>query len=277
MPVTETKQNSILTFVYDELRPHDEFLSRTTIKRGPDRIPDSSDKTTDPNFVNDDFEMIRLQTSKTKHDHPVLENIDKIPFIEKLQAKPKDSPGKDQEVGEKEEDKFIGHKLTTAIEKELVDVNYNNFFYNDEYKEVTTKKPSESPVHYVPDEYDDKSKDKEVNSMSANDKIEGPEATDDTKKSKLEKDVIYRYNQDLETETLRRTPAKNISFNKDVSNVEAISNKSVFIPTEPRTQTPKDVIKIEKRRQKCSMLKLRQLNFNSPRTLPEVIFQVIIF
>lgn len=268
MPLTETKQNSILTFVYDELRPHDEFLSRTTIKRDPDRIPDPPDKTSDPNFVNDNFEMIRFQTSKTKHDHPALANVDKVPFIETLQAKPKNPLGKDQEVEEKEEDKFLGHKLTTKIEKELADINYNNFFYNDEYKEVTTRRSSESSVHYVPDEYDDKSKDKELNSMSANDKIEGPESTDDTKQSKPGKDVIYRYNQDLETETLRRTPAKNISFDIDLPNVEAISSKSVFIPTEP----PKDVIKVEKRGQKCSMLKLRQLNFNSPRTLPEVIF-----
>lgn len=204
------------------------------------------------------------------HDNPTPASVDKVPYIQKLQAKPEDSRGKDHEVGEKEE-KFLQHKLTTVVEKEL-DINYNNLFYNDEYKEVTTRRPLEMSVHYIPDEYDDKSKDKEIFSVSAIDKIEGPESNVDTKQSITEKDVIYNtYNHELEKELqLRRAVTKNISIDLDMSTVTATSSKSEITATEP----DKDVKKVEQKGQTCSMLKLRQLNFNSPLTLSEVIFQV---
>ncbi|XP_026317755.1 uncharacterized protein LOC113228617 [Hyposmocoma kahamanoa] len=263
-PSTESKQNSILTFVYEELRPHDEFVSRTTLKRDPSRTPGPPNKTTDLSF------SFRFKTPNTKHDNPTPASVDKVPYIQKLQAKPEDSRGKDHEVGEKEE-KFLQHKLTTVVEKEL-DINYNNLFYNDEYKEVTTRRPLETSVHYIPDEYDDKSKYKEINSVSAIDKIEGPESNDDTKQSITEKDVIYNtYNHELEKELqLRRAVTKNISIDLDISTVTATSSKSEITATEP----DKDVKKGEEKRQTCSMLKLRQLNFNSPRTLSEIVAQL---
>lgn len=270
--LTETDANSILTIVYDELRAHDEFVSRTTTKRSPIRTSDPLDKTTDLNFIDDNFEMFRFKTTKSRQDDPARASVDRSPSIEELQVKPEDSTGKDQEIVEKDYDKFLSHKLTTVTEKES-DINYNNFFYNDDYKEVTTRRSSETSMHYMPDEYDDKSRDKEVNSVAGIDKIEGPEQNDDVKQSTTDKDVAYRYNQDLETETLWHVTTRNISINIDVSAVKVTSNKPKIITTQP----VKEVIQEEKKGEICSMLKLRQLNFNSPRTLPEVIFQFIIY
>lgn len=251
----------MLTFAFDELRSHNEFISQTTLKRGPDRTPDPPYKTTGLNFIDDNFEISRFKTPNTKHDEPAPASVGKVPLIEKPVTKSDDTPGRYQEIGEKQED-----KLTTVMEKET-DINYNNLFYNDEYKEVTTRKPSETSVHFIADEYDDKSKDKEVNSVFAVDKIEGPESNDDMKQSTTEKDAIHnRYNYELERETLRRTAPKNISFDLDISTMTTNSNKSGIMDT----QLGKDVIKAGKKGQTCSMLKLRQLNFNSPRTLPEV-------
>lgn len=265
-PLTAIDRNSILTFVYDELRSHDDFVSRTTVKRGPDRTPEPPHKTTDLNFIDDNFEMFHFKTPKTKHDDPALASVQRKPSIEELRMKSENSPEKDQGIVEKE-DKFLRHKVTTIADKEL-DINYNNFFYNDDYKDVTTRKPIETSIHYIPDEYDDKSKDKDVNFVSAVDKIEVPEQNDYMKQSSTEKDVIYRYNQELETETLRHTSTKNISINIDVSTVKVPFSKPEILTTQPISE----VIQVEKKGQICSMLKLRQLNFNSPRTLPEVFF-----
>lgn len=266
-PLTEIDPNSILTFLYDELKRQDEFVSRTTIKKAPDRTPDPPHKTTDLNFIDDNYDMLRFKTPKIKNDKPAPANVERPSSIEELQMKPEESPGKDQEIVEKE-DKFLQHKDTTVLEKEM-DINYNNFFYNDDYKEVTTRKQLETSVHYMPDEYDDKPKDKEVNLVSVTDKIEGPEQNDYIKQSSTEKDVVFRYNQELETEALRRASTKNISINIDISTVKATFSKPVILTTQSDTE----VIKVEKKGPICSMLKLRQLNFNSPRTLPEVILQ----
>lgn len=272
-PLTETEPNSIQTFVYDELRSHYEFVSRTTVKSSPDRTPDLPFKSTDLSFSDDNFEVFRFKTPKTKFNDPSIPSVERAPSIEELQAKPDDSSRKDQEMAEKDEDKFLTTKFATVTEKES-DINYNNFFYNDDYKEVTTRRPLETSIHYIPDDYDDKAKDKEVNSVSANDKIDVPEQNDGIKQTTTEKDTIDRYNQELETEALRDTTTKNISINIDLSTAKASTSTKPEIITTPLI---KEIIQLEKRGQICSMLKLRQLNFNSPRTLPEVILHFLFF
>lgn len=267
-PLIEVEPPTIRTIVYDDLRPHNAFLPRSTSKRDSDQTPDHTpEKTTEINFADDSFDMFHFKKPRTKYDERTPSSGETEPPNEEMQDKLEGSSEKHQEIVDKQEEKFLRHKLTTVTEKEL-DINYNNFFYNDDYKEVTTKRQSDSSVN-IPDEYDYKSKDKEINSVSAY-RIEGSDQTGDIRQSTSEKDVVYRYNPEFIEREISRytTTTKNISINRDVSTVRigTTQTEQEIIITHPVNIATK-----EKKGKVCSMLKLRQLNFNSPRTLPEVI------
>lgn len=109
-----------------------------------------------------------------------------------------------------------------------------------------------------------------------------------SKKAEKESDEIYEdkihYNEtDLNDETtqsinLRRTSAKSTLDYEQQEGSENMTHNSTA-----KTSIVEAVTKItlkerlrDKRRPVCSMLKLRQLNFNSPRTLPEVSFALLL-
>ncbi|XP_028171807.1 uncharacterized protein LOC135074552 [Ostrinia nubilalis] len=146
-------------------------------------------------------------------------------------------------------------KVEKALEKNDKDPDsaYNMMFYNDEDIESTSKKDEQDQA----DNYDERNKSQEE-----------PDST-------TEKELTLT-NTVFTSESEAVTGTENNNF--DETNV---TYRSSFIPdnTQPAAESSTaQVLSKEKvrgkRRPICNLLKLRQLNFNSPRTLPEIVAQL---
>lgn len=132
--------------------------------------------------------------------------------------------------------------------------SYNMMFYNDDDNEISSKKDDQdaNDVYYDKKGSKEDKDEKEFPDLKEND-IE----YSDSKNGSIIKDLHIYPDDYISDNGTTRTTAKGVI---GIPASEIATVKSI-----------KDRMR-DKRRPFCSLLKLRQLNFNSPRTLPEVFF-----
>ncbi|PZC86413.1 hypothetical protein B5X24_HaOG209132 [Helicoverpa armigera] len=134
--------------------------------------------------------------------------------------------------------------------------SYNMMFYSDDDSDSGSKK--EDPD--TSDSYDDKKgNQEEATEKDLPDSKDNDTEDQDTKKSSVIKDLQIEQEEDAADNVTRRMTTKGVI---GIPAIEILS-----------TQGFKDTLR-DKRRPFCSLLKLRQLNFNSPRTLAEITSQL---
>ncbi|XP_049869382.1 uncharacterized protein LOC126369133 [Pectinophora gossypiella] len=146
-----------------------------------------------------------------------------------------------------------GTSSVQIIDKDA-DTNYNNMFiYNDEYKDINNKKVMDYTVHE-----DEKTKPSEDNEL-----VLGTEPTSVKKLS-------FADGFEIENKT-----AEPQAYPDEFETVPESARKDLVMSAfQGALSKSSDEKSRDKRRPYCNMIKLRQLNFNSPRTLPEIVAQL---
>lgn len=145
----------------------------------------------------------------------------------------------------REIEKEIRQSLESQIFDKDSDISYNNIFDADEYKDIVKKVDSDLVSSY---------EDRTIEDNKDNEPVE-------TLQNFLEKDRENETNVEY-----RMFP--DVDAGNKLSNITGASDKDLAeLATENSSDQKTDR---SKRRPACNMIKLRQLNFNSPRTLPEV-------
>lgn len=151
-------------------------------------------------------------------------------------------------------DEETRRNLEKSLEKNDKDSDavYNMMFYNDEDVESTSKKDEQDQS----DNYDEKNNVQEEIDAKTEKELE---VTNTVLTSELEAEIVT----DTETESVDSDDT-NVTLKMQLNSVTEVTTAEIT------TQIMSKEKVRGKRRPICNLLKLRQLNFNSPRTLPEV-------
>ncbi|CAH0579268.1 unnamed protein product [Chrysodeixis includens] len=134
--------------------------------------------------------------------------------------------------------------------------SYNMMFYNDDDNEISSKKDDQDANDMY---YDKKGSIEDANDKEFTEPKENDIEYTDSKNGSVIKDLLIYPDDYILNNSTVKTNAKGII---GIPASELATAKSV-----------KDRSR-DKRRPFCSLLKLRQLDFNSPRTLPEIVHQM---
>ncbi|KAM3964379.1 uncharacterized protein ACR2FA_001354 [Aphomia sociella] len=204
--------------------------------------------------INEDTDLGFLTRSTFKQEHaPTRTSIDTI--IKEEMKNP-------TRINTDYEDSKRNYMKNNMKHEELVekdsDSSYNMMFYNEEDTSSSKKIEDESG-----DTYEEKSR--EDNSMpNKHFKLTESGASNNNL-------TDIRNNIDTDIEMYPDIDQNDETENYTISNDKGLIGLSNIEPT--TTKTLKDKLR-DKRRPICNMINLRQLNFNSPRTLHEIISQL---